>query len=88
MKKYNFPEVQIAVKKLNKRWGSCDRLKKKITLNVELIKCPVQCIEYVFMHELVHLKYKNHDKKFYTFFSQVMPEWKKRKLRLELSPLI
>ena len=65
------------------RWGSSDPEKKVIRLNIELIKAPTQCIEYVIIHELVHLKYQYHDKEFYTLLELLVPDWKERKAHLE-----
>lgn len=75
-----FPELQI--RKMSKRWGSCTP-QGKIYLNSELIKAPSHCIEYVITHELCHLKHKNHSKDFFMLLNRVMPDWEKRKLRLE-----
>lgn len=70
---------QIEVKKMTKRWGSCLRKKNTILLNLELIKAPMHCIEYVVLHELVHFKHKNHNKTFYDKLTVLMPDWKQRK---------
>lgn len=70
---------QIEVKKMTKRWGSCLRKRNTILLNLELIKAPVHCIEYVVLHELVHFKHKNHNKTFYDKLTVLMPDWKQRK---------
>lgn len=67
---------------MKKRWGSCDR-KGKIKLNVELIKAPKPCIEYVMIHEICHLTYLNHSKDFYKLLDIHYPSWRKVKTRLE-----
>lgn len=66
-------------KVMKKRWGSCLRAKNTILLNLELIKAPMYCIDYVVLHELIHLVYKNHDSKFYELLTVLMPDWKLRK---------
>ncbi|MBX3277904.1 MAG: M48 family metallopeptidase [Acidobacteria bacterium] len=73
---------QLRLRKMKKRWGSCTT-RAFIYLNPELIKAPTHCIDYVVTHELCHLKYPNHGKEFYTLLDRVMPDWKKRKERLE-----
>ena len=68
---------------MKSRWGSCKASNQHINLNLELIMTPIQCIEYVIMHELCHLKFSKHTKEFYQFLSIMMPDWKQRKNRLE-----
>jgi len=72
----------FAVRTMKKRWGSCSFHKNKIILNEKLIEKPKECIEYVVFHELAHLKYPNHSKEFYNYLTELMPDWKNRKLRL------
>lgn len=67
---------------MKKRWGSCDK-DGKIHLNLELIKAPKSCIEYVVIHEMCHLLYLNHSKAFYDLLEEVYPNWKKTKDKLE-----
>lgn len=79
MAKYNIPMPEIEVKQMKSKWGSCIPSKRKITLNLSLIKTPIDCIEYVIIHELSHFKYQNHSKKFYDFISIYMPDWKEKR---------
>jgi predicted metal-dependent hydrolase len=83
LKKYSVSKPNIYIKKMKKRWGSCVAGKNKIYLNIETIRTPSYCIEYVIMHELCHLKHPNHDNNFYDFLTLVMPDWRERKERLE-----
>lgn len=83
LKKYGIKIPDIDIKTMKSRWGSCVHTKGRIGLNTELIKAPSHCIEYVIMHEMCHLKYPNHTKHFYNFLTLVMPDWEKRKARLE-----
>lgn len=76
------PDPEIRYRKMKKRWGSCAK-SSVITLNTELVKAPVHCIDYVIMHELCHLKCKNHSPAFWRLLSRLMPDWEKRKTRLE-----
>ena len=82
IKKYNVVEPLIQIRKMKKRWGSCSK-QRTIILNSELIKAPSNCIDYVITHEICHLKHFNHGKAFYNLLIQVMPDWEKRKKRLE-----
>jgi predicted metal-dependent hydrolase len=72
---------EIKFRKMKRRWGSCSS-KGKITLSYELIKADIECIDYVIVHELCHLKEFNHSPAFYNLMSLVMPDWKIRKTRL------
>lgn len=72
----------LRLRKMTMRWGSCGR-NGIIYLNPELIRSPSSCIEYVIVHELCHLIHPNHDKKFYNLLKRTMPDWEKRKARLE-----
>jgi predicted metal-dependent hydrolase len=72
----------LAVKNMHARWGSLSS-SGLITLNGNLIRAPKDCIEYVVVHELCHLEEKNHGSKFYKLLEQLMPDWLRRKRKLE-----
>ncbi len=78
-----FESIETKYKFLKQRWGSYDP-KGLITFNIELIKTPIQCVDYVIVHELCHLVHPNHDKFFYRLLRNVLPNWKERKEKLEL----
>ena len=73
---------KISVRKMTRRWGSCTKA-GNITLNLDLIRVPVHCIDYVITHELCHLKIHDHSPRFYRTLSRVLPDWERRKERLE-----
>ena len=75
IRKYNIPKPPYYLRYMNQRWGSCTA-KGAILLNPEMLQLPSHCIEYIIMHELCHLKYRNHSKEFYHFLDTVMPDWK------------
>ncbi len=83
-KKHNVQPSTIVLREMPTRWGSCTP-KGKIILNPELIKAPKGCIEYVIIHELCHLVYRNHDTLFFDLQNIMMPDWKRWKDRLEYS---
>jgi len=82
MKRRGIPFPTIRIRRMQKRWGSYSST-GTITLNTELVKAPVHCIDYVIVHELCHLKHREHGKQFYSLLTRCMPDWEKRKARLE-----
>jgi predicted metal-dependent hydrolase len=68
--------------RMRRQWGSCSP-RGLISLNPALIRAPRDCIEYVIVHELCHLKEHNHSRKYYRLLSQHMPEWQAIKVRLD-----
>jgi len=81
-RKYRVEPDSIVLRDMPTRWGSCTP-KGKIILNPELIKAPKGCIEYVILHELCHLIYHDHTKKFLDLQTKEMKDWEKWKLKLE-----
>ena len=74
------PSLNIRV--MNSQWGSCSP-EGKVLLNLNLIKAPRDCIDYVILHELCHIAEHNHSEKFYRLMKQVMPNWESTKFRLD-----
>lgn len=77
---------KLKLLKLRKRWGSLSK-SGTMSLNLDLIKAPRECIEYVVIHELCHLEHHNHGSGFYNLLEQSMPDWENRKHKLETSVL-
>lgn len=71
---------------MKSRWGSLSS-RGYINLNLELIKTPLPCIEYVVLHELCHLEHMNHGPGFRRLLSQCLPDWQQRRQQLNLAPL-
>ena len=80
-KKYKAPS-EIYFQEMPTRWGSCT-VKNRLILNPKLIHTPKRCIEYVVMHELCHLVYRHHNNDFFDLLSLMMPDWEKRKEKLD-----
>ena len=72
------------VKAMKTRWGSCNPLKKRIWINLHLMQKPLICLEYVIVHELVHLLEASHNTRFYALMSQYMPDWRVYQKQLKM----
>ena len=75
------------VRRMKTKWGSCNRPAKRIWLNLELAKKPQECLEYVLVHELVHLLERNHNDRFKALMDKFMPKWRLRRALLNSAPL-
>ena len=69
----------ITIKKMRGKWGSCTPVKNKINMNYNLVTTPIECIDYVLLHEYVHLIVPNHSKRFYDVVLYHMPNYKELK---------
>lgn len=78
---------EFAIKKMKTKWGTCNREAGRIWLNLELAKKPLQCIEYIVVHEMVHLLERNHNDKFIAYMNNFLPEWKELKNELNKLPV-
>ena len=67
---------------MKKQWGSCST-RGNLILNPHLVKAPKECIDYVILHELCHIAEHNHSEYFWRLLTQVMPNWKEVKARLD-----
>ena len=65
------------------RWGSCNIRCKRIWISLNLAKYDEKCLDYVVLHEIVHIKEKSHNKNFYSIIENYMPDWKRRKNLLQ-----
>jgi len=74
------------IRRMKTRWGTCNQKAKRILLNLELVKKPVACIEYVAVHELLHLIEKKHNENFVNLMIKYLPKW--RSVRDELNRFI
>lgn len=75
------------VKKMKTKWGSCNTQAKRIWLNLELAKKPPECLEYILVHELVHLLERNHNEQFKAHMDRLLPDWRERRDLLNRMPL-
>lgn len=70
------------VKNMKTKWGTCNILARRIWLNVQLATKKPECLEYVVIHELVHLHERNHNARFYSLMDLFLPNWREVKLLL------
>ncbi len=75
------PKV-LVIRRYKSRWGSMSPT-GVLGLNLDLIRAPVECIDYVIIHELCHLRFPHHGPRFWALLERVMPDWRKRKSKLE-----
>ncbi|PKL97676.1 MAG: M48 family peptidase, partial [Gammaproteobacteria bacterium HGW-Gammaproteobacteria-7] len=73
---------RLIVRAMQSRWGSLS-CAGSMTLNVNLVRAPRLCIEYVVIHELCHTQHRDHDARFFKLLGKVIPDWERRKQRLE-----
>lgn len=71
------------VKNMKTRWGTCNPNTRKVWLSLQLARKPLECLDYVILHELTHLKVRNHGKEFQTFLDRYMPDWRERRKQLK-----
>jgi len=74
------------IKIMKTRWGSCNTRARRIWLNLDLARKPEACLEYVLVHELVHLLERGHNDVFYAHLSRVLPDWQARRDELNHAP--
>jgi predicted metal-dependent hydrolase len=82
--------IQVAdwrIKKMKTKWGTCSVEACRVWLNLELAKKPVQCIEYIVVHELVHLIERHHNDRFVSIMDRHLPQWRLHRQKLNTTPL-
>lgn len=78
---------EVRIKRMRTRWGSCSANARRIWLNLELIKKPTRCLEYVLVHEMAHLRERHHNDRFLDLMDQFMPTWRLHRDELNQQPL-
>ncbi|MDX1901236.1 MAG: SprT family zinc-dependent metalloprotease [Gammaproteobacteria bacterium] len=72
----NVSVSKVTIRKMRTRWGSCSPKSRSIRINLELAKKPFECLEYVVVHELVHLLEASHNKRFVALMDRFLPKWR------------
>jgi predicted metal-dependent hydrolase len=85
-KEFGYDQLpQIKIREMSRRWGSCSKDGKIITLNSKLIETPSEAIRYICVHELAHIKHRDHDTNFYRLMESHLPtNWRNIKNDLEI----
>lgn len=86
-KKMNLDVREWQVKLMKTKWGSCNIEQRRIWLNLELAKKPIHCLEYIIVHEMVHLLERHHNDKFMAYMDKFLPHWKQLKDELNHLPV-
>ncbi len=80
---FDLKKPEIYIRNMRSRWGSCNKAKCRIGLNVQLMKADPECIDQVVLHEVIHFISYDHSDRFYGILDRLMPDWRVRKKRLE-----
>ena len=72
----------LKVRAMRSRWGSCNTRSRAITLALELARRPPECLEYILVHELAHLRVRSHGKRFKAILDKQLPDWRARRKQL------
>ena len=86
-KKTGIRADEFRIKNMKTRWGTCNIEKRRIWVNLQLAKKPMECLEYVVIHELVHLLERNHTHRFHVLVEKYCPTWREAKKMLATMPL-
>ncbi len=79
--------AEWGIKRMKTRWGTCNVAARRIWLNLELAKKPASCLEYVVVHEMVHLIERHHNNRFKACMDRVLPQWRLHRDELNRAPL-
>lgn len=75
------------IKRMKTKWGSCNTEARRVWLNLELAKKPSICLEYILVHEMVHLLERRHNDRFRAYMDRFMPLWRTHRDELNRAPL-
>lgn len=78
---------EFGIKQMKTRWGTCNTKAKRIWLNLELAKKPLHCLEYIVVHEMIHLIERKHNDRFKELINTHMPKWKQYRSELNKFPV-
>lgn len=79
--------AEVRIRKMKTYWGTCNLQARRIWLNLELIKKPASCLEYILVHEMAHLIERHHNDRFRDLMDELMPQWRMHQDTLNRAPL-
>ena len=79
--------AEVRIRKMKTCWGTCNRDARRIWLNLELAKKPASCLEYIVVHEMVHLIERHHNDRFRDLMDRLIPQWRLHRDELNRAPL-
>ena len=77
----------VGIKRMKTKWGSCNPNTGRIWLNLELVKKPPECLEFIIVHQLTHLLERHHNERFMALMYQHLPKWPEYRRTLNKAPL-
>ena len=86
-KKMKVKVNEFRIRKMRTKWGTCNREAKRVWLNLELAKKPIDCILYILTHEMVHLLERHHNERFVAYMDRFLPLWRHYREELNRAPL-
>ena len=87
-RKIGVSAAEWGIKRMKTRWGTCNPDARRIWLNLELAKKPPSCLEYILVHEMVHLLERNHSERFRELMNRLLPQWRTHRQQLNRAPLV
>ncbi len=79
--------AEVRIKKMKTLWGSCNAEARRIWLNLELAKKSTSCLEYILLHEMIHILERHHNERFQELMDTLMPSWRRYREELNRAPL-
>ena len=79
--------AEVRIKRMKTRWGTCNSEAGRIWLNLELIKKATSCLEFILVHEMVHVIERSHNEQFRSLMETLMPQWRAHRDHLNRAPL-
>jgi predicted metal-dependent hydrolase len=86
-RKVGIDVAEVRIRRMKTRWGSCNAAAHRIWLNLELAKKPASSLEYILVHEMIHIHEQQHGERFRAMINAMMPAWQLRRDELNRAPL-